>query len=123
MPMPAPYTRGVLILPPGHAETVRLRPLSTRERRLIAGVLAVVAALLAGLVISLSTGGKSSAHGCIYATIPAATGAEQIDRCGSAARSICGSTATPGAFAPEAARAIAVECRKAGLPTPGAPAG
>ena len=123
MPMPAPYTRGVLILPPGHAETMRLRPLSRRERRLIAGVLAVVAALVVGLVISFSTGGKSSAHGCIYLTIPAATGAQQIDSCGGQARSICNSTATPGAFAPTAARAIVAECRKAGVPTPGAPTG
>jgi hypothetical protein len=123
MPLPAPYTRGVLILPPGHAETMRLRALSRRERRLIAGVLAVVAALVVGLVISFSSGGKSSAHGCIHLTIPAATGAQQIDSCGAQARSICGSTATPGAFVPTAARAIAAECRKAGVPTPGAPTG
>ena len=123
MPMPAPYTRGVLILPPGDAETMRLRPLSARERRLIAGVLALVAALVVGLVISFSSGDKSSAHGCIYLTVPAATGAEQIDSCGAQARSICTSTAKPGAFAPAAARSIAAECRKAGVPTPGAPTG
>jgi len=124
--MPAPYTRAVLILPPGNAETMRLRaggPLTPRERRLIAGVLALVAALVVGLVISFSSGNKSSAHGCIYLTIPAATGAEQIDSCGAQARSICTSTAKPGAFAPAAARSIAAECRKAGVPTPGAPTG
>jgi hypothetical protein len=73
----------VLILPQGHAELPRL---SVREKRLLTGVLAAVGALAVVLVISLSTGGPSSAHGCIYATVPAATGAEQISECGATAR-------------------------------------
>jgi hypothetical protein len=108
----------VLILPPGHTEAIRVRHrLSTREKRIVGAVLAVVAALIAALVISLSTGGPTSANGCIYATIPAATGAEQIHRCGEQARTTCLSVSTPGAFAPAAAQSVASECRKAGLPT------
>jgi hypothetical protein len=107
----------VLILPPGHAESIRVaRELSRREKRLVAGVLGVVALLAVALVVSLTTGGHTSGHGCIYVTIPAATGAEEIYRCGAAARSTCASVGTPGAFAPEAARSITTECRKAGLP-------
>jgi hypothetical protein len=107
----------VLILPPGHAESIRLgRRLSQREKRLVGGFLAAMAALVVILVIALSTGGQSSAHGCIYATIPAATGAQQISECGAQARSTCASAQTPGAFTPQAARAVSAECRKAGLP-------
>jgi hypothetical protein len=107
----------VLILPPGHAQAVGVRRrLSTREKRLVGGVLGVLAVLIAALVISFSAGGPTSAHGCIYVTIPAATGAEQINQCGAAARSICSSVGTPGAFAKEAARSVATECRRAGLP-------
>jgi predicted acylesterase/phospholipase RssA len=77
---------------------------------------AVTAALIVAIAISLIAAGKTSSHGCIYVTIPAATGAEQINQCGATARATCLSTSTPGAFAPEAARAVAAECRKAGLP-------
>jgi hypothetical protein len=107
----------VLILPPGHAEAVRARrPLGTREKRLIAALLAAVAALAIVLLVSLGASGSSSRNGCIYATIPAATGAQQISQCGTAARNTCATARTPGAFTPQAADAIAAECRKAGLP-------
>jgi hypothetical protein len=107
----------VLILPPGHAETVRIgRRLSTREKRLLGGVLGTVVALVVVLVIALSSSGQSSAHGCIYLTIPAATGAQQISECGAAARETCASARTHGAFTRQAAGAVAGECRKAGLP-------
>jgi hypothetical protein len=108
----------VLILPPGHAETLRVRRrLSIRERRILSAVLAVAAALVVAVVISLVTASQTSRHGCIYATIPAATGAAQINQCGGQARATCLSTSTPGAFVPQAAHSIASECRKAGLPT------
>jgi hypothetical protein len=102
----------VLILPPGHAELPRL---SVRERRLLGGVLVVVAALVVVLVVALSNGGPSSSHGCIYATIPAATGAQQISECGATARETCATARAPGAFTEQAARTVAAECRKAGL--------
>jgi hypothetical protein len=110
----------VLILPPGHAQAARgLRPLTTRERWLLRGVLAAVAVVAVVVVVSLATAGKSSSHGCIYATIPGAVGAEQISQCGATARYTCASVLRPGAYAPASARTIAAECRKAGLPVGG----
>jgi hypothetical protein len=107
----------VLILPPGHAESIGLgRRLSVREKRLLAGVLAALGALVIVLVIALSSGGQSSARGCIYVTIPADTGAQEISQCGAAARETCASARAPGAFTAQAAQAVAAECRKAGLP-------
>jgi hypothetical protein len=82
---------------------------------MIGGVLTAVAALALALVISLVTAGPSSSHGCIYVTIPAATGAQEINQCGAAARSTCASALAPGAFTAQAALAVAAECRKAGL--------
>ena len=114
--MSGTYTDPVLILPPDHAERLTIRrPLSTRERRMIAGVLAAVLALAVVLVISLSSGGPSSSRGCIYATIPAATGAQQVSECGATARETCRTAYAPGAYTPQAASVIASECRKAGL--------
>jgi len=82
----------VLILPPGHAQQLGARR-----------------------ALSLLASGKSSSHGCIYVTIPAATGAQQVSECGATARSTCLSVSTPGAFTAQAARAIEGECNKAGL--------
>jgi hypothetical protein len=86
---------------------------------MIAAVLASVAALAVAVVISLATHAPSSHNGCIYATIPAATGAQEIYECGAKARATCKSAATPGAFTRAAGRSIVAECRKAGVPVGG----
>jgi hypothetical protein len=83
---------------------------------MISGVLATVVVLALVLVISFATSAPSSKSGCIYATIPAATGAQQVSECGAAARSTCTTVLTPGAFTAQAAETLASECRKAGLP-------
>jgi hypothetical protein len=85
---------------------------------MIGGVLAVVAALAVALLVSLSTGGRASGHGCIYLTLPAnaMTGGTEVYQCGATARSTCASALAPGAFTAQAARQVAAECRKAGLP-------
>ena len=83
---------------------------------MVGGVLGTIAVLAVVLVISLSSSSPSSKAGCIYATIPAATGAQQVNECGAAARSTCASAQTPGAYTPQAAQTLAAECRKAGLP-------
>ena len=82
---------------------------------MVGGVLGAVVALALVLVISLSSGGPTSARGCIYATIPAATGAQQVNECGTAARNTCQSVHQPGAYTAQAADTIAAACRKAGL--------
>jgi hypothetical protein len=110
------YTRHVLILPPGHADSIAARRrLSARERWIVGGVLGVVVAIALVLVISFSTAGPSSTHGCIYATIAGDVGAQQIHECGADARALCQSVNTPGAFTQQAAGVVASECRKAGL--------
>jgi hypothetical protein len=107
----------MLILPPGHAETLReRRRLSRRERWVIGGVLATVGAIAIALAISFGTAGPSSGRGCIHATIAGVVGAVQVNECGAAARSTCATVYAPGAYVPEAARSIALECRKAQLP-------
>jgi hypothetical protein len=103
----------VLIMPP---ETATLRRLSRRERWMVGGVLGIVAVLAVVLVISFVSSGPSSGHGCIYATIPGVVGAEQVHQCGDSARATCRSVNAPGAYPVQAARTIATECRKAGLP-------
>ncbi len=107
----------MLIIPPGHAETLRTRRrLSPREIWMISGVASAVVVLAIVLVISLASSGPGSKSGCIYATIPAATGAQQLHECGAQARDTCQSVFAAGAYTHQAAQAIASECRKAGLP-------
>lgn len=83
---------------------------------MVGGVLVVVAAVVAALAVSFASSGPASGHGCIYATIPAATGAQDVSRCGAAARYTCATVFARGAFTAQAAPVIAAECRKAGLP-------
>lgn len=89
--------------------------LSQREKRLVGGMLAVVAALIVVVAISFVSAGPSSGHGCIYANIPGAVGAEQVHECGDIARDTCRTLNAPGAYTPQAAQTLAVQCRKAGL--------
>lgn len=90
--------------------------LSRREKWMVGGVLGVVAALAVVLVISFTSSGPSSGHGCIYANIPGVVGAEQVHECGANARHTCGSVNAPGAYTRQAAQTLAVQCHKAGLP-------
>lgn len=83
---------------------------------MIGGVLGVVAALVVAVAVAFAVRGASSARGCIHMVLPAATGAQEIDQCGAAARVTCASVGTRGGFTPQAARTAAAECRKAGLP-------
>jgi hypothetical protein len=106
----------MLILPPGHAESIRAgRRFSVRERRLIWGVVGLVAVLVVVLVISIGSGEKTSGHGCIYATIPAPTGAQAVTGCGVAARNICATVRAPGAYTAHSEPVVEAACRKAGL--------
>lgn len=105
-----------MVLPLGHAQTLRAgRRMRPRERWILGGVLGAIVALLVAVLIAFAVGGPSSAHGCIHAVVPAATGAQEINQCGGAARATCGSLANSGNFTAAAARSVAVECRKAGL--------
>lgn len=83
---------------------------------MISGVLSAVVVLVLVLAISFATSGPSSKSGCIYATIPADTGAQQIHQCGTQARDTCQLVYVRGTYTSQAAQTIASECRKAGLP-------
>lgn len=106
-----------MVMPPGDgAAALARRGLSHRERWLIRGVLGVVGVLAVVLVVAIATAGRSSAAGCIYATIPGPVGAQEINQCGAQARATCQTALAPGTFTAQAARVITRECRRAGLP-------
>ncbi len=86
---------------------------------MIRGVASLVAVILVAVVISLLSSSPNSSRGCVYVTVPAATGTEEIYHCGAAARSICSSVRSPGAYTKQAAQTVAAACRKAGLPVGG----
>ncbi len=107
----------MLILPPGHAESLRTpRQFGVREKWFVAGALGLVVALAIGLIVSLSgSGARSSGHGCIYVTLPYVVGAQELYHCGSQAQTICSQVGTPTGFTGRAGQTVATECRKAGL--------
>jgi hypothetical protein len=107
----------VLILPPGHWQTVssplRLR---SRDKWIIGSVLGLVVAGLVALTISLVSTGRTSRNGCVDVTAAAATGGTELYRCGAEARALCSSPGAAGGSDAALQRALAGECRKAGLP-------
>jgi hypothetical protein len=108
----------MLILPPGHAEQLQ-RPryrLNVRERWIIGSLLVVLAALAVALVVSISTSEHKTASGCVDVKFPTTIGGAEIYRCGQQARVLCSSVSNRTKFTDIEGRAIAVECRKAGLP-------
>jgi hypothetical protein len=106
----------MMILPPGHAEEIaRRRTFAPRERWLIRGVVAVVAALAVVLVISLATGETTSRHGCVSVSLAYSTGGDHTTRCGDGAKSLCQGVGHAGGITGAPAQAVATACRKAGL--------
>jgi hypothetical protein len=107
----------MLILPPGHAQAVRQRrPFRPREKWMVGGVLATLAALVVVLLISVGTAGKPSSPGCVSVSLAYSTGGDHIYRCGAAARSLCAGVGRAGGITGEAGKTVGVACRKAGLP-------
>lgn len=102
--------------PPGGTSAVLpRRSLTGRERWLIRGVIGAVAVIAVVVAVAIATAGRSSANGCIHATIAGPVGAQEVNQCGSQARATCQTALAPGSFAAPAAGVIARECRKAGL--------
>ena len=98
----------MLILPPGHAKAIDARRrFSSREKWMVGGAVVAAVAILVAVVIALASGGPTSSHGCIYATVPAATGAQEVSQCGAVAASTCASVRAPGAYTHQAAQVIA----------------
>jgi hypothetical protein len=106
----------MLILPPGHAEATRQsRALAPREKVMLGGVAGILAVLALTLVISFASPSHKSGHGCISVGLAYSVGGAQIYRCGVSAREMCASVGRPGGSVGATARALATECRKAGL--------
>jgi hypothetical protein len=107
----------LMIMPPGHAQTVRQRrAVRPRERMMLGGVVGVLSAIVVALVISFATAGPKSGHGCVSVGLAYSTGGAQVYRCGSGARALCATVNQPGGTTGGAARSLTIECRKAGLP-------
>lgn len=108
----------MLILPPGHAETLH-RPryrLNLRERWIIGGVLAAVVALTVAIVVSIGTAEHKTAGGCVDVKFPTTIGGAELYRCGAQARELCASVGSTARANDVEGKAIAAQCRKAGLP-------
>jgi hypothetical protein len=106
----------VLILPPGHAQTIRVpRRFSVRERWIIGSVLAVVAALVVAVLISIGSSGHKTAIGCVDVKFPIAIGGQELCECGARAAELCASAGPSVGLSAVEDRAVAAECRKAGL--------
>jgi hypothetical protein len=106
----------MLILPPGHAQAIREpRTFRSREKAMVGGVVAALAAFAAVLIISLATAGRQSGHGCISVGLAYSTGGAQIYRCGASAREMCAGVGRAGGAVGATARSLTTECRKAGL--------
>jgi hypothetical protein len=104
----------VLILPPGHGRTIH--SVSAREKWILGSVLAVVAALAVVVVISIGSSGRHTGNGCVDVTFPIAIGGQEIYECGSHARALCASVGSTSSLSSVEDRAVATQCRKAGLP-------
>ena len=114
----------MLILPPGHAERAA-RPLriGRRERWFLGSGAVLLACLAVVLVISLGSHQRVSGHGCVDVSAATVIGGSELYRCGAAARSLCSQPGKAGAEFVSFQRALAVACRKAGLPVPFASGG
>lgn len=84
---------------------------------MIGAVLALLAAGVVVLTISLLSTGRVSRNGCIDLTGAAATGGSELYRCGAQARALCSSPLQRGGINTALLSALPAECRKAGLPT------
>ena len=82
----------------------------------IAGLIGLVAIVLA---IALSGGGAgrpAGRSGCVTVGLAYSTGGQEVDRCGAAARAGCAGVGRPGGITGGPARTVAAACRRAGLP-------
>jgi hypothetical protein len=110
----------VLILPPGHAQELNVaRRFSVREKWIVGAVLGVVAVLVAIVAISIGSTGHRTANGCIDVKFPIAIGGQELYQCGAGARTLCSTSGAASGPNSVEDRAIADQCRKAGLPVAG----
>lgn len=102
----------MLILPPGHAEQLRA-PIRARWMQLLGAIVTIAVIVVA--VIAITTKGHATGNGCVDVVIPYAVGGQELYQCGAKAKSLCAGVDTPQGFSGTAGKAVATECRKAGL--------
>ncbi|MGA2469387.1 MAG: hypothetical protein ABSG64_01685 [Solirubrobacteraceae bacterium] len=102
----------------GHSQRLA-EPLSSRQKRALATVGAILVLASVGVAAWLATHSNSelaaSRNGCVNVIIPAATGGQALHYCGSAARAFC---RTEHAIHNEIAQTVDVQCRLAGVERP-----
>jgi hypothetical protein len=109
----------MLILPPGHGHaTLVRRHFSAREKWIVGSVLALSAALVLVVVISLLSSTSKPARGCLNVDVPGPIGAQEFRQCGSQARQFCASIDTARGLSASVRQEIAAACRKIGEPAP-----
>jgi hypothetical protein len=104
-------------MPANHARTLRESSGLSPTGRWIAASLAGAVVIAIALVVVL-TNSSAPRRGCINVTLPSITGAITLDQCGQAARATCASGGAGGLYHTRvgAHDALAVACRRAGLP-------
>jgi hypothetical protein len=105
-------------LPPGHYAQVTAprRRARGRDRLLVGGGLAMIAAIAVAVVISFASVQRQSRHGCIDVSAATVIGGSELYRCGETARALCAQTRSRSSVA--FTQALDAACRRAGLPGP-----
>jgi hypothetical protein len=106
-----------MILPQGHYQQTRARRVRNSRERWVFGLGGVlIAIVVAATLFSLTSHQGKSAHGCLDFTYSFAMGGEQLNECGSKARSLCASPPKLGGLGAPLTSQLPEQCRKAGLP-------
>jgi hypothetical protein len=84
-------------------------PFTKREKRVLIGLVVVLAALAVVLGVVAATNKEHLAPGCFRADIPETMGAAHIKVCGAQAKHLCASSDLP--------RSVADACRREGYAT------
>ena len=104
-------------LPPGHyAQVTRPRAPRRRDRWIVGGSLALLAAIAVVVVVSFTSVQRRSHAGCIDVSAATAIGGSDLYRCGATARDLCALQRARSSIA--FTHALDRACRRAGLPGP-----
>ena len=100
-----------------HYKQVAERRIVGRERRIVAGMAAVLIALVVVIVVSVAGGNAGTpAKGCLQVQFASSMGVQDLDKCGAAARDVCAAVGTPGGLSGRAEPQLVAQCRRNGYP-------